>query len=303
MKIAITPSSFAAKDSTPLDSLLAWGIEIKANPYGRRLTKEEAIEQLSDVDGVIAGLEPLDREVLSSAKNLKAIARVGIGTDNVDFEAAADLGIKVSSTPEGPTAAVAEMTLTAALTLTRQIVSRNEALHRREWPKDVVLGLSGLPVLFIGYGRIGRRTADLFRALGARILVTDPYLDSETLTQGETLLSLQEGLRQASIVTLHSAGEEQILGEAELELLPHGSYLLNSARAGLVSEAAVCSALESGRLAGVWFDAFWKEPYTGPLCDFPQALLTPHACTYTRQCRSGMENQAVENILRDLSLT
>ena len=300
MKIAITPSSFAAKDSSPLDLLVAKGIEIKPNPYGRRLTKEEAIEVLADVDGVIAGLEPLDRDVLSSAKQLKAVARVGIGTDNVDFVAAADLGIKVSSTPEGPTAAVAEMTLAAALSLTRQLVSRSEALHRREWPKDVVLGLSNLPVLFIGYGRIGRSTANLFGTLGARILVHDPYVKAETLVNGEIQLSLEDGLRQARIVTLHSAGETEILGADELELLPRGSYLLNSARAGLVSEAALCAALESGRLAGTWFDAFWKEPYTGPLCDFPQALLTPHACTYTEQCRSGMETQAVENILRDL---
>jgi len=115
-------------------------------------------------------------------------------------------------------------------------------------------------------------------------------------------VSLEEGLKAARIVTLHSAGEEQILGKEELNLLPNGSFLLNSARGGLVSEDALCDALDSGKLAGVWFDAFWEEPYTGRLCDYPQALLTPHASTYTEQCRLSMEMQAAENLIRDLGL-
>jgi D-3-phosphoglycerate dehydrogenase / 2-oxoglutarate reductase len=303
MKIAITPSTFAAKSRAPLELLESRGIEVIPNPYGRRFTREEitALVQ-TDVDGLLAGLEPLDKDVLQHAKQLKAIARVGIGMANVDIPYAEGHGIKVSNTPEGPTEAVAEMTLTAALTLVRGVVARNEALHRREWPKHVVLGLKGLPVLFIGYGRIGRRSADLFRALGAEILVHDPYLDEDSLVCGERIVDLEEGLKESRVVTLHSAGEDQILGAAEINLLQDGSFLLNSARGGLVSEDAVCDALDSGKLAGVWFDAFWEEPYSGRLCDYPQALLTPHACTYTEQCRLGMEMQAAENLVRDLGL-
>ena len=77
------------------------------------------------------------------------------------------------------------------------------------------------------------------------------------------------------MVSLHSSGEDQILGQSEINLLQDSSFLLNSARGGLVCEDAVCDALDSGKLAGVWFDAFWEEPYTGRLCDYPQALLTP----------------------------
>jgi D-3-phosphoglycerate dehydrogenase len=254
MKIAITPSTFAAKSRAPLELLESKGIEVIPNPFGRRFTREEikALVQ-TDIDGILAGLEPLDEDVLQHANQLKAIARVGIGMANVDIPYAEANGIKISNTPEGPTEAVAEMTLTAALTLVRDLIGRNEALHRREWPKHV-------PVLFIGYGRIGRRTADLFRALGAEVLVHDPYLAEGSLTEGERAVSLEDGLRAARMVTLHSAGEDQILGTAELNLLPDGSFLLNSARAGLVSEDAVCQALDSGKLAGVWFDAFWEEP-------------------------------------------
>lgn len=258
---------------------------------------------ITDVDGLLAGLEPLDVDVLKHTKQLKAIARVGIGMSNIDIPYATEKGIKVSNTPEGPTEAVAEMTLTAALSLVRGLITRNDALHRREWPKHVGLSLKGLPVLFIGYGRIGRHSADLFRALGAQILVHDPYLDEDSLLCDERIVDLEEGIKKSRIISLHSSGEDQILGQSEINLLQDGSFLLNSARGGLVSEDAVCDALDSGKLAGVWFDSFWEEPYTGRLCDYPQALLTPHSSTYTEQCRRDMEMQAVKNLLRDLGLS
>lgn len=302
MIVAIGPSSFGDVDKAPLERLRAAGIEIRDNPFRRRLTEPEIIEHLQGVDGLLAGLEPLNREVLSAAGQLKALARVGIGMANVDLTAARELGIKVSNTPNGPTDAVAEMTLCAALTLVRGLVARNEAMHRREWPKNVVLGLGGLPVLFVGYGRIGRRTAQHFRALGAEILVCDPFADPARLSNGEILVSLAEGLARARIVSLHASGEEEILAAEEIAMMPWGGFILNSSRGELVNEAAVCEALKSGHLAGVWFDAFEKEPYTGPLCDFPQALLTPHASTYTEQCRRSMESEAVENLVRDLGL-
>ena len=178
MKVAITPSSFAAKSQAPLDLLRAKGIEIVPNPFGRRLTADEAVEVLADVDGVLAGLEPLDREVLSQCRNLKAIARVGIGMNNVDFDAAKEFGIKVSNTPGGPTEAVAEMTIAAALAMLRDLVARSAALHRGEWPKHVALGLKDLPVLLIGFGRIGRRTGELFNGLGADVHFYDPFYES-----------------------------------------------------------------------------------------------------------------------------
>ena len=303
MLVAIAPSSFADADAHPLDLLRAAGVEIKPNPFRRRLTEAEIIEHLEGVDGLLAGLEPLNRKVLASAGRLKALARVGIGLANVDLAAALELGIRVSNTPAGPTAAVAEMTLCAALALVRDLTGRNAAMHRRAWPKDVVWGLAGLPVLIVGYGRIGRRTAALFQTLGARILVCDPRVRPEDLVHDEQLVSLAEGLRQARLVSLHAGGDQEILGAAELALLPEGAFLLNSARGELVNEAAVVAALASGRLAGVWFDAFWQEPYQGPLCDHPKALLTPHAATYTVQCRRSMETEAVQNLLRDLGVT
>jgi D-3-phosphoglycerate dehydrogenase len=304
LRVAIGPSSFADKDKTPLKMLEDAGVEVVPNPFGRRLTEDEIIAHLKEIDGLIAGLEPLNRKVqTAAAPRLKAIARVGIGTANVDFDAAHELGIKVSSTPEGPTAAVAEMTLTAMLALLRRIHEMSNRLHAGEWPKLIADSLVDLPVLLVGYGRIGRRVGGLLRAFGARVFVADPMLKPADLTEGEQLVSLHDGLASARVVSLHAAGEQCILGPAEFAMMADGILILNSARGGLVDESALVAALESGRVAGGWFDAFWKEPYTGPLLRFPRMLLTPHVGTYTEQCRLSMETAAVANLLRDLGIS
>ena len=141
MKVAITTSSFASIDSSPLELLEAKGFEIVQNPYGRKLTEEEAISHLQGVDGLLAGLEPLNGNVFRQCPQLKAVARIGIGMDNVDMKAAEKAKIKVSNTPDGPTDAVAEMTLASALTLCRKIIPANFALHHKQWQKSIGLGL------------------------------------------------------------------------------------------------------------------------------------------------------------------
>ncbi len=302
--VAIGPSSFAQEDDAPRRRLEAVGVAVKENPFGRRLTEEEIITHLDGCDGLIAGLEPLNRRVIgSAAPRLKAIARVGIGVANVDFDAAAEHNVKVSSTPDGPIDAVAEMTLAALLALNRRLIATNQALHAGEWKKEIGLGLKGAKALLIGYGRIGRRVGALLRAFGATVLVCDPYVEAASLVNGERQVALDAGLAEADIFSLHAAGESCILGADQFALMKPGAMLLNSARGGLVDEQALIAALDNGTVGGVWFDAFWQEPYAGPLANYPQALLTPHVATYTRQCRLGMESAAVENLLHDLGLT
>lgn len=293
-RIAIGPSSFAEADPEPLHRLEQAGCEIVPNPHGRRLTEDEIIAHLDGVDGLIAGLEPLNRTVITAAPQLKAIARVGIGVTNVDFVAAEEHGVAVSSTPDGPIDAVAEMTVAALLSILREIIPSNRALHEGTWEKRMGRGLRGTKVLLVGYGRIGRRVFDLLHAFGAEVIRTDPNVaDAE-------LLTLHEGLAAADVVSLHASGDQVLIGPEEFDIMRDGVILLNSARGELVDEAALIKALESGRVGACWFDAFVEEPYAGPLTTFDQVLLTPHVSTYTRECRRSMETAAVENLLRDL---
>ncbi|MDY6950118.1 MAG: phosphoglycerate dehydrogenase [Thermodesulfobacteriota bacterium] len=301
MIVAIGPSSFAQADPQPMKMLQAAGIEIKPNPYGRRLTEKEIIAHLQGVDGLLAGLEPLTRKVLEGS-SVKAIARVGIGMTNVDTEAARELDIKVSNTPDGPTRAVAEMTLTALLCLARDIRAQDQALHRGKWEKTIGRSISGLTVLIVGFGRIGRAAAKLMASLGAKILVHDPFLDSAEFPSSFLNCSMEDGLRKADVVSLHASGENCIIGTDAFAMMKEGCVLLNSARAELVDESALMSALDDGQLRSAWFDVFWKEPYEGKLREYDQVLLTPHTCTYTRECRLQMESQAAANLLRDLGV-
>ncbi len=304
VRVVIGPSSFAEEDDAPLRRLREAGCEIVPNALKRRLSEAEIIAQLDGAEGLIAGLEPLNANVFAAAKNLRAIARVGIGMDNVDLPAAKERGIKVSNTPDGPTQAVAELTMAAMLALCRRLVSSNAALHAGKWQKQIGIGLDGSTVLVVGFGRIGRRVAELCTVFGARVIVYDPTVPGDAVPEGLIRApDMMTALPRADIVTLHAGTPETIITAKELAAMRDGAILLNSARGVLVDEAALIAALESGKISGAWYDAFSQEPYSGPLTKFEQVLLTPHVATYTRQCRLSMETAAVENLLRDLGQT
>jgi len=300
MKVAISTSSFAQSDPAPLEKLLENNIQVVENPFGRKLTESEVITHLQGVDGLLAGLEPLTAKVFKSSPQLRAIARVGIGMDNVDTSAAEMAGIMVSNTPEGPTAAVAEMTIAAALALSRQILPANNALHNKQWAKSIGHGLKNLKVLIIGFGRIGQATAKLFKYFGSEVFICDPYVPPTEVSMDAKFVGLDEGLAFCDIVSLHAGGEEPVLTKHNMVNIKPGMILLNSARGNLVDESALIEALDAGTVASAWLDVFPQEPYSGKLTGYEQVLLTPHMSTYSVQCRKDMEMAAVDNLLRDL---
>jgi D-3-phosphoglycerate dehydrogenase len=291
--IAVGASSFAVADLRPLDLLHRAGCEVRINPYKRKLTEDETIAHLQGASGLLAGLEPLNERVLSACPDLRAIARIGIGLDNVDQSACARLGIRLSNTPDGPTEAVAELTLAALLAVARGLVPANNALRGGEWKKEIGFSLRGLKVLVVGAGRIGCRVRDTLALLGCEVKTQDPYAVAD-------FTALHDGLAWAEVVTLHASGREQIVGAAEIAAMRDGVIILNSARGELVDEDALHDGLMSGKVAACWLDVFLFEPYAGKLLSCPQALLTPHIATYTKQCRLTMEKDAVCNLLKDL---
>lgn len=299
-RVVIGPSSFAERDQGPMRRLRAAGLEVIDNPFKRRLSRDEVMSLLGpQVVGIIAGLEPLDEPVLSASR-LKVVSRVGSGMANVDMVAARRLGIRVYGTPTGPVEAVAEMTVGALLALARSIPAMDSALHVGKWDKRIGIQIEGKTVALIGYGRIGRRVAELLVPFRVTILVVDPGLPTSG-AGSHAVLPLADALPQADIVSLHCSGEDMLLTADQLGRMKAGSILLNAARGGLVDEAALALALKSGRIAGAWLDAFTSEPYHGELATLPNVLLTPHAASYTEECRSGMEHEAVDNLLKGLA--
>ena len=293
-KVLIGPSSFAALDRSPIEKLVEGGFDIIENPYGRKLTKQELVELLPGIIGLIAGLETLDEEVMRKSE-LKVISRCGSGISNVDIKSAKKLGIKVYCTPYGPTRAVAELTLGCLLTLIRQVPQADRALHERRWDNRIGRQLKGMRVLIIGYGRIGKTVGDLLKAFEVEVLICDPaYFENDGYPRS---MNLHSALPQADVITLHCDGEEQLLGPREFSLMKPRVYLLNAARGGLIDETALCQALKSGQVAGAWIDTFDREPYEGSLTQYEQVLLTPHIGSYTYEGRLQMEMDAVQNLL------
>lgn len=298
-KIFISTSSFGKSDPTPLEMLKAAGLEVSLNPYGRKLSREEIAALAANSEGLIAGTEPLDAEVLKRLRYLRVISRCGVGMDNIDLEAAKRRGIQVFNTPNSPAAAVAELTVGLILALLRHIPHMDRDIRARKWQKRMGNLLLGKKVGIIGFGRIGQKVAELVRGLGAQVVYCDPAVNKA----GYTPVSLDELLSQSDIVSLHVSGggnDAPLLGYKELRSMRQGSWLINCARGGMVDEDALYRVLQEGWLSGAAVDVFEEEPYTGALAKLDNVILTPHIGSYAIESRVEMEVQAVKNLIEGL---
>jgi len=302
MKILTTTSSFDRNAAASLQLLEQAGFEIILNPHARRLNEAEAGTLLEGgFVGMIAGVEPLTRKVLCGAKGLKIISRCGIGLDSVDLEAANELGIKVFNTPDAPSLPVAELTLGLMLNLLRRVSEADREIRRNNWRPLMGGLLSGRTVGLIGFGRIGKKVAQLVQAFGAKVMVYD--ISPPASTTGVASCSLDSLLEESDIVSLHlpyTAANRHLLNAARIASMKPGAILINASRGGLIDETALLEALNEGRLAGAGLDAFEQEPYAGPLTALPQVLLTAHMGSYASEARARMEAEAADNLVRGL---
>lgn len=295
MKIAITTSSFARYSHEPLRLLEEAGIEYVLNPHGRALTEDEAADLLKDCDGVAAGTEPLTRKVMDAAPKLRVISRCGTGMDNVDMQAAAQKNIAVRNTPDGPTLAVAELTVGIMLNLLRQVSLMDREIRSGLWKKHMGSLLFQKKVGIVGFGRIGQAVARLLQPFGVEVAYSDPVAD----VAGFPRMSLDELMAWADIVTLHCPKTDggPILDAGRLSRMRPGGYVLNIARGGLVDEKALLGVLSADYLAGAALDVFGKEPYDGPLKDRDNVILTPHIGSHAKESRVIMETDTITNLL------
>lgn len=300
MKVAITTSSFAKDSSEPLDMLESRGIEYVLNPHGRALSEDEAIAVLAGCVGVAAGTEPLTGRVFDALPELKVVSRCGVGMDNVDLDAAKARGIVVKNTPDGPTRAVAELTLGLAISLLREIPAMDRDIRAGIWKKRMGGLLQDKKVGVIGLGRIGRATANLFQALGAHIAYADPMVDSPEFERKE----LDALLTWADIITVHAPPAQNgfLLNAERLARMRPGAWLINAARGGIVDETALVELLAQKKLAGAALDVFAQEPYTGPLTGFNNVIITPHIGSYAKEARIRMEIDTIANLLDGLGV-
>lgn len=300
--IFVALSTFAEHDQQPLALLNASRHPFRIHSTGKRITTQELLRDGKDATVIVAGVELYDAATLAELPVLRCLVRCGVGVDAIDLNAARSRGITVLNTPSLPAVAVAELALAMFLSLSRNLRRQANSMGRHEWARLEAHLLGGRTVGLIGLGRTGRRVAELCRAFGARVLASDPLAEMSTARELDVeLVSTEQLLRSADIVSLHaskSASQSLMLGSSQLATMKRGAVLVNLARGGMVDEAALVDALRSGHLAGAGMDVFAQEPYTGPLCDFENVILTPHSATLTVETRTRMEIECVEKAQR-----
>ena len=237
-------------------------------------------------------------ELLAKASALKVIGRAGIGVDNIDVAAATERGIVVMNTPYGNSITAAEHTIAMMFALARQIPMADRSTQAGKWEKSRFLGveLSGKTLGIIGCGNIGAIVADRAHGLRMKVIAYDPFLSAERAVDlGVERAGLEELLARADFITLHTPltdATRNIIDAAALGRMKHGARLINCARGGLVVEADLAAALDSGQVAGAAFDVFVEEPAReNPLFGHPNFIATPHLGAATAEAQ---ENVAVE---------
>ncbi|GKS70052.1 D-3-phosphoglycerate dehydrogenase [Nitrosomonas sp. PY1] len=300
--LVISTSSFDIDHNLPLQQLIQKGFRIVTNPHRRKLSEDEIIELLhGEAIGLIAGIEPLTERVFQATPTLKVVSRCGAGLDSVDLNAAQKHGIAVLNTPEAPAQAVAELTMGLMLSLLRQINSIDQVVRKGEWPRLQGRLLAAQTVGIVGIGHIGRRVAKLCQAFEAKVIAHDSFVTQ--VPQGIALVSLEELLSSADIITLHLPYTPQthhLLDKKAFASLKPEAMIINAARGGLIDECALAEALNSGRVSAAALDTFEQEPYTGELNNCNNIILTSHVGSLARESRQRMEIEAAENLFQEL---
>jgi D-3-phosphoglycerate dehydrogenase len=305
-RVLCTPNTFGKRDPSLKSTLEAAVREVIYNPFGRPLKAAELRPLLKDVDGYIAGIDEIDSSTLEAADRLRIIARYGVGIDRVDVATATDYGILVTNTPGANSAAVAELTIAFILSLARHIINANQGVRRGEWPVLDGIGIRGKTIGLIGFGSVGREVARRLKSFDCRLLVADPYVESEiAFNDGVTLTDMRKLVAESDFLSLHVPATEATVGMIDEEFLSHmkkGAFLINTARGTLVDEPALIVALESGHLQGAALDCFRQEPpdINSPLFRIPSVIFTPHTAAHTDDAVNQMGWGALECCLAAL---
>ncbi len=266
--------------------------------------KEKLAEIIGQYDGLaIRSATKATAKLLENADNLKVIGRAGIGTDNVDKEAASKKGVIVMNTPFGNMITTAEHAIAMMFAVARQIPEASESTHAGKWEKSKFMGveLTNKTLGVIGAGNIGGIVCDRARGLKMKVVAYDPFLSEEKANQMQVeKVELDELLTRADFITLHvpfTKGTANILSAENLAKTKKGVRIINCARGGLVDEAALAELLKSGHVAGAAFDVFAEEPAKeNPLFNLPNVVCTPHLGAATTEAQENVALQVAEQM-------
>jgi len=275
------------------------GVELLRARFEVDLDQDSPLEEIIDqYDGiVIRSASRLTAELIDRATRLKVIGRAGVGVDNVDVEAATRRGIVVANAPESTVVSAAEQTIGLMVALARNIPQAHAALKERRWERSRWGGveLDGKTLGVIGFGRIGQQVARRALGLGMRVVAYDPFVGDDRFRELgiDHAGTLADVYAAADVISLHSPLSDETRGMINRESIAamrDGVRIVNAARGALVDEEALIEGVRSGKVAGAALDVFPTEPYSGPLLELDEIVVTPHlaASTDEAQDRAGV---------------
>lgn len=306
--ILVTTSPFSQASKFPRQCLLEAGFEVVENPYGRRLQLGEIGQLIKSYNpiGIIAGTEPITEQDMKQGSNLKIIARVGIGLDSLDLNAAADNGITVTFTPDAPAPAVAELALGQMISLLRGTHILDNSIRSGQWERRYGRRLSDVEIGVIGVGRIGARVIRRILPFGKTVFrANDLNVNHDIDRLASISWETKEDIyKNSDIISIHvplTKKTMNMIGKKEFALMKSDVILINTSRGGIVDEGALYDFLVANPNASAAIDVFVNEPYNSPfskdLCELNNVILTPHLGSMTRDCRTRMETEAVESVV------
>lgn len=259
---------------------------------------------------VVRGSTIVDRELLEHGckGRLRVIARAGVGLDNIDLKAAKELGVQVISAPGASTQSVAELTIALMIMAVRRLLEVNMKLRNGVWYRPLGMELYGKTLFIVGFGRIGRRVAEIAKSIGMKVLAYDIIdVSKEAEKRGVTLVNtLLEGLEKADIVSLHvplTPLTYHMINKATLQFFKKGSVLVNTARGKVIDTEAVLKALDENILSAVAIDVHENEPPTArelKLINHPRVVATPHIGAQTIEAQKRVAELLAKNLLKTL---
>lgn len=276
------------------------GLRIVLAPKDGERDAAEVARLAAGSVAAIVSTDPFDGSVFHAAPRLRVVARVGVGTDSIDLDAATAAGVVVTTTPGANRETAADHALAMILAALRRVVEHDASVRRGEWRRGGELtpwDLHGTTVGLVGYGDIGRAVGRRVAGFGARVLACDP-----AAADGEPLATL---LERADVLSLHlplTPATRNLIGAAELARMPAHAVLVNTSRGGLIDEPALVAALRAGTIRAAALDVFADEPRLTPgLAGLPNVVLTPHIGGLSERSIALMTERATDHVLAVLA--
>jgi D-3-phosphoglycerate dehydrogenase len=302
-KILVASRSFGPNCPDAIDRLLETGADLIPNPWGRTPKEDELVDAMRDVDVLVSGTEPVTARVLDAARNLKLIAKHGVGFENINLDSARARNVPVVIAGGAISDSVADMALALLLGCARHIPQGHHAVREGKWPRMVGVEMRGKTLGIVGLGQVGREVAKRAHAFGVQIIAYDLFRHDQFAREyGVEYVSLRDLLMRSDFISLHAPVTDEsrhLINAVSLSLMKPTAYLINTARGELIDEIALTHALREKRIAGAACDVFEKEPPgDNPLFHLDNFIAAPHSAGQTHDGLRKLGEVTVDNIIR-----